>query len=401
MEDINIVNRNLARFKLLEDKILNNWDDYEFFLDYLFENYKNYFKIITSFEGYIQKKLIENKDITICLFEKLTQTIADYLKGRVTSAYQDMGDAFSCISDVLKRKSSNRIALPAEFGFKASIIKNDEPVPSRERMFHIPFELRHLVQNHRYSIHGIPSVYLGKSIYDCYIELGSPPLEDFWVSLFIFSQNTKNVLSSEHINLIDLTLSNHDIGTLIYYVKKDQKSLTAAQDHLVDDILLWPLILACSIPCKYPKAAFKQEYIIPQIIYQLCSDYNEYVGIKYYSTKAKNVNKNIYRNTMTNYALPAYDVRKSGYCPKLASQLMLTAPIAASHITDIKIETDNNISTHGFPILSNMHESLKKDETILFLDKMTIYFDNLMNTFMNEKNMELIKPLYGWLEESD
>ena len=318
-------------------------------------------------------------------------------------AYEDMKDAFSCINDILKRKSSNRYAMHAEYGFKAKIINSKESAPTREDMFHIPFEMRHLVQDNRYSIHGIPSIYLGRSIYDCYVELGSPSLDNFWVSLFTFSQDTKNILSAEHIYLIDLTLSyrSHDIKILFEHTKKDEEGYTTALDCLVDDILLWPLIFACSILCKNPKAAFQQEYIIPQILYQLCSEYNKFVGIKYSSTKTKYVDKNIFPRAMDNYALPAHDVRRSGYCPKLVSQLMLTKPITVNQSKDIEINTKNSYSSLGFPILSNMHESLKKDEIILLLDKMTIYFDRLICSFMEKKNTELITPLYGWKENGD
>jgi hypothetical protein len=277
--------------------------------------------------------------------------------------------------------------MAVEYGFKAREI-NDKSIPTKEEMFHIPFEMRHKVQDYRYSNHGIPSIYLGQSIYDCYIELNSPSLDDFWVSLFAFS----------HINLIDLTLSSkfYDISVLIDYVKKDEEKYYANLDRFVDDVLLWPLIMACSIPCKYPEDSFQQEYIIPQILYQFCSEFNKFIGIKYMSTKTKYVNQHIHQYAMVNYALPAHDVRRSGYCPKLASQLALTAPIKISQIQNIDKTSENSTSANGFPILSNMHESLKNDDIILMLDKMTVYFDKLVQSFIKDKNADLIKPLYGW-----
>ena len=101
---------------------------------------------------------------------------------------------------------------------------------------------------------------------------------------------------------------------------------------------------------------------------------------------------------MNNYALPAHDVRRSGFCPKLASQLMLTMPIHPNQCNHLEIKTENNFSSLGFPILSNMHDSLKKDSIIVTLDKMTIYFDKLMHSFM-EGDVDLITPLYGWKRE--
>ena len=392
MEDNNVVVNNLNRFKLLTDKILNNWDSYEFFLDYIIENFQTYLGLIPTFEGYLKKKLVENKDITINLCEKITKAISDYLRGRRFNAYEDMKVAFSYINGILKKKSSNTSGMPVEYGFKARVINSTEPVPSRKEMFHIPFEKRHLVKDNRYSIHGIPSIYLGKSIYDCYVELGRPSLDNFWVSLYTFS----------HISLIDLTLSSglYDIEISIDRVKKDEERYIVSLDRMVDDILLWPLIMVCAIPSKYPEAAFKQEYIIPQILHELCSnEFNNYVGVKYTSTKKRLVNKNIYQHAMDNYALPAHDVKRSGYCPKLTSQLTLSAPILVTESQDIMIEARHGYSPVGLPILSDMNESLKRDEIILKLDKMTMYFDCLIQSFMKEKKTDLIKPLYGWKEE--
>jgi hypothetical protein len=98
---------------------------------------------------------------------------------------------------------------------------------------------------------------------------------------------------------------------------------------------------------------------------------------------------------MTNYAFPAHDVKRSGYCPKLASQLSLTTPIKASEIRDIEIDTDAPNSSAGLPLLSNMHESLKNDKTILTFDKMTMHFDKLIHSLLADKNTKLITSVYG------
>ena len=172
-----------------------------------------------------------------------------------------------------------------------------------------------------------------------------------------------------------------------------QGDYQAAIDSLVDDILLWPLVMACSVACKYPEGKFKQEYIIPQMLYQLCSDYNEYVGIKYLSTKSSQ-NVIIPKRVMVNYALPAQDVKLDGYCPKLSAQLSLTEPVTIDKGLDINIS--HQITSNGLPLLSNMNESFKDDETILALDRITIYFDNLLCSFMKEKRHDLLRPLNGW-----
>jgi len=229
------------------------------------------------------------------------------------------------------------------------------------------------------------------------LELGKPPLENLWVSLFCFSQDKEDPLSPKHINLIDLTIFDdiHNLNVLTYHSFKKEKEYQDALDSLVDDILLWPLVMACTIACRYPDGKFKQEYIIPQMLYQLCSDYNEYVGIKYLSTKSP-CNAGTPKHVMVNYALPAQDVKRDGYCPKLKAQLIMTEPITIKEGLDIN--TSQSFTTNGLPILS-YHKDLKEDETILALDKMTVYFDRLMQSFRKEKKHKLLCPLDNWSKE--
>jgi hypothetical protein len=242
---------------------------------------------------------------------------------------------------------------------------------------------------------------LGRSIYDCYIELGRPNLNDLWVSLFIFQQDKEDPLNPNHITLIDLTPSHESkrIGLVWDYVKKDESAFIRDIESLVDDILLWPLVVTCSIACKFKDAVFRQEYIVPQMLYQLCSNLSEYIGIKYVSTHQPYVNPKINPHAMINYALPAQDVRKAGFCPKLSSQLILSEPITIQECAHVDINTKNRITTHGFPLLSNMDESLADDNTIVELDKMTLYFNSLVENLRTHENTHNLQPLYGWADE--
>ncbi|MGY5341097.1 hypothetical protein ACXFAU_01445 [Paenibacillus glucanolyticus] len=45
---------------------------------------------------------------------------------------------------------------------------------NRMEMFHIPFEKRGLVKTNRYSIHGLPCLYLGSTPFFCWEEMGRP-----------------------------------------------------------------------------------------------------------------------------------------------------------------------------------------------------------------------------------
>ena len=48
---------------------------------------------------------------------------------------------------------------------------SQETISENENMFHIPFNMRYLVESRRYSIAGLPCLYLGSSHFICWYEL--------------------------------------------------------------------------------------------------------------------------------------------------------------------------------------------------------------------------------------
>lgn len=390
-------------YEKLVSKTNYQWDKYDMVLDYLKDTLEDYNKSIQLLEGYVKCRVLENKDIVLCLSPKIIETVAYYLEGRVYFAHNSMKEVFESVKEILVRKSASRYSTNLEFGFKVRVSKQGEPFPvTRAEMFHIPFEKRHLVQDNRYSIHGLPSIYLGRSIYDCYCELGKPPIENMWVSLFCFSQNRNNLLDSQHIRLVDLTYLNaHRIDLELKLAQNDKEKYILLLNKLVDDILLWPLIMSCSIACRYSNASFKQEYIIPQILYQLCSEKNEFTGVKYYSTKLTNGDKGKLQDVMINYALPAQDVKRSGLCPSLARQLILTEPVNISNCRDIEVVSEYGNTKNGFPVIKEDHRNDKADKLIVEMNQMTMYFENLMTSFVKDKKIELLGPVNGWNDKED
>lgn len=122
-------------------------------------------------------------------------------------------------------------------------------------MFHIPYNKRFLVGNQRYSISGIPCLYLGQSTYICWEELGRPNP---------YTCNFVGVRNQRALRLLDMTIPQSS---------SDSKMIS-----------IIPIILSC---CLYSRKnrVFKQEYILPQLIMQAIITRKERVwGIKYQST---------------------------------------------------------------------------------------------------------------------
>ena len=108
-------------------------------------------------------------------------------------------------------------------------------------MFHMPLNKRGDVATHRYSFPGYPCLYLGNSIYSCWEELGRPSMSQSMVS------RVENV---EVLRLLDLRIPE----------------LNSFREHTIDYVKVFPLIIACSVRVKQPKALFKPEYVIPQLL---------------------------------------------------------------------------------------------------------------------------------------
>lgn len=179
---------------------------------------------------------------------------------------------------------------------------------SNEEMFHIPFDKCQKTSNNRFSISGFPILYLGSSIYGCWLEMGQPDIEKANVTLY----------------QID---SEACVKCLPLIMPKNRDKLT------IDQIKLLPLILASTMKVQQPNEPFKPEYVIPQLLTECVQKYNvdqkpDYIlGIKYLSTKL-NSEGNYYSGKRysylyENYAFPPIEHNFFGVCPKLRKSFSL------------------------------------------------------------------------------
>lgn len=195
---------------------------------------------------------------------------------------------------------------------------------SKEEMFHIPFDKRFLIGNQRYSVSGMPCLYLGGSPYVCWEELDRPDLNKCNFSIF------KN---NEIVYVYDLCIP------LVF------KSL--------DDIRRTAIILACSIPANPDsKHKFKEPYILPQCIFQAIIDkhYNAgewfaedtIYGIRYYSTHYLTGKTDIYSidsnnenemHRMVNYVFPSLSNSPKGLSKPLQRAFDYSAPISILNLS--------------------------------------------------------------------
>lgn len=205
----------------------------------------------------------------------------------------------------------------------------------KKDMFHIPYSLRHIVKTQRYSVPGYPSLYLGKHVYACWEELGRPNISDCLFSILINDKPFKRV---------NLTIPNPSTWKVADKNKPINKELQ-------NQIILFPLIIACTFKTKRQDAFFKPEYIVPQLLLQYVKEKAFKVnrenkkngtkerviyGIEYTSVNIPSVenNKNKafeeYSEQYTNYVIPVINI-KNEHCEELCNMFRISDPVCQEY----------------------------------------------------------------------
>ncbi|MGK9124329.1 hypothetical protein M1D52_09415 [Olivibacter sp. SA151] len=232
----------------------------------------------------------------------IIDTLKAYYEGNPSKAY-------ALLSSFMKKAGVNELLNKENFinegtsFFRARSLSGSSELNNLD-LFHIPFHLRTRVQSQRFSIPGLPSLYLANSIYVVWEELGRPSLNDLY---------SVKICNTRTLQLLDLTTDifsgkylphfNPMVG--IYYTT------------------LWPLIAACSVKVFCPDDPFKPEYIIPQLLLQWVNKSN-IDGIKYSSTKI-NLVRSQHKGVFYNIVIPTRsNLLREGYCPQLLERFHST-----------------------------------------------------------------------------
>ena len=139
----------------------------------------------TDFEDYLVHitneylAAIEQLDHTCGLCHEILQhvntihQVAGWVRGAVRQSFLGQPErAYKLILhgihmlDDMKRLVTVDIP-PANFGPTYRMVQATTKQLSRDRLFHVPFELRHVIGRHRYGIPGFPCLYLGGSLQVC------------------------------------------------------------------------------------------------------------------------------------------------------------------------------------------------------------------------------------------
>lgn len=161
-------------------------------------------------------------------------------------------------------------------------------------LLHIPFDLRGKVENQRYSISGLPCLYISTSLYQSWEELRRPYLQHLYAVAMRFT---------EKLNLLDMRLIRE----------------ISSEKQLKSYLKRLPLIIACSMKVKNDDDSFKPEYILSQTLLHTVIR-NGIDGILYSSVRKdfSFYNENVWDfSNNENLVIPVKTSASEGFCKQL------------------------------------------------------------------------------------
>lgn len=169
-----------------------------------------------------------------------------------------------------------------------------------KEMYHIPLDKRDLVGTERFSVPGIPCLYMGTSVYDVWLEMGRPAYSDFNVSAIKLNESGKML---QVLNLTATPYLLYGINTIMNNDAVSDKNLS-----LIKSLLrIYPLVIATSIRNKYPRGKFRSDYIISHLIMMCIKDLG-IDGVAYLSKRIEGYGEDYAMPQLVNIALPAFDI---------------------------------------------------------------------------------------------
>lgn len=317
------------------------------------KKYKNLNDKVKDWTLELQKNLPTESDINV-YFEKIKQTYLNWISQKQDDVIKDSKELFNQID------YQNRITDWDENLLLRARKSNN--LFSKEDLYHIPFNKRYLIDNQRYSISGIPSLYLGFSIPDIVSELRGKydDLDKYNFSGFFLKEK-------ESLKIYDFTNPFPKIFSQIKAVRDAGNPLDFYEKGkgYIQSFYLFILINCCSFVRrdKSEGNVFSEEYVLPQLVTQFIYNQN-FNGIAYTSTR---INDNVvyskesyYQNAhKLNYVLFTKYSAKDNYDYNLLDKFYITEPIMINSyfdVSDDEIESVKHdiLRTNKFPLIQKM-----------------------------------------------
>ncbi len=269
--------------------------------------------------------------------DKLTQVFDSFIRGYLSTAIHQMKnllkikvkggsvvDYFTVSLDPQKEETGSYAAIQNQMNslFRARL--GDHYNYSPLEMFHIPYPMRHKVKSQRFSIAGLPCLYLGSSSLLCWEEMSRPRTTELHISRY------------QLVDAVCLFNLAYDVVQVLEIWANPNLPEEAKRDWATRFLLVYPLLAACSIVVKEKEdRSFRSEYIIPQVLMLAIREEKSgsIDGIRYLSMKRDPLCS---PNIWVNYAfIPKGGDFRKDYSANLMKLFFATTPYNLQNIMDM------------------------------------------------------------------
>ena len=310
-------------FKHPEIQLAAHWREEDYFESFFDSKLSTFVDLLEQLQDTPVSDLLTSRRTDILeVCERLKKSLHFSLAGKSWAAYR-------CFRDTLDYLQNELCDLRYQYVSDTTrntayrVRQTRHTIHHRHEMFHVPFHLRHLVATQRYSVPGLPCLYLAGSLYTCWAEMGRPPLHELQCAAFWLREEAS-------LNLLNFSQRPGMWANELDTPSQDEKFWK----NIASYIVLWPLLFACSITVKHPDGAFKPEYILPQLLLQWITEEGKFDGVIYFSTHVKDISKAATFAT-SNIVVPTKEMSNNGHCRTLCDIFRITNPVSWDLLTSI------------------------------------------------------------------
>lgn len=262
--------------------------DYYIELNEYFKRYLNHVKNISNLNQECFNKTKRNVDLIINSLSFYNNARIGEAKKCIKKILEDYYDQPYIISALDKnyafRGMAPKAIQPKVFGYKETYADkykkmNEHPLSffkarvavesiKKKDMLHIPFDKRGLITTQRFSIAGVPCLYVATTSFGCWLEMEMPEPDVFQVASYKLPSDLK---------VLNLCISQYTINEGRYLDDDELRDLYSL-------IEIFPLVCATSFKVQEMNRSFKSEYIVSQLLMQVTNEL-DIGGIAYLSKK--------------------------------------------------------------------------------------------------------------------
>jgi hypothetical protein len=302
-----------------------NEDDFEQYLRQVFDRYLAAFDLLQSPDSLTQG-IKERRQKAERLCADVQTAVREYLAGSPHAAFEVIDKALASkeLRDLIGNLRTDNVERSSPLQEMYRIRATDEPTIFRRKdIFHVPFELRHRVPRQRYSIPGLPCLYLGATLFVCWDELRRLPFHKLYAARF-------KAADGANISVLDFSRRPRDTARFVDQVNHNfGGDFTLHGPFFLSRAICWPLLAACSVRRLHHDAPFIAEYIVPQLVLEWIArpnaDGNRLDGIAYFSVRTDPEYPDLC-DPFVNLVFPVQRPLARGYCPVLREKFELSEP---------------------------------------------------------------------------